>query len=868
MLTQINTYEGVPVGSKNIEDFFEYVRGFLGANFDFSTDLATGNGGYFSKDDFSFVLKGDPVSNTTSATFFQPSLENTANIFGRFDNEYYKFKTLGPISSDPKVYMWELLPTQNSASTSSNVYIFENTDFSNKPLPYNPVAYVSSDEVASFADLTTPYSAQQNGVYTVSITVNDSNTQQYDITLNGVDLGFVEEYAGGNVTDIFVFNVTGVNASDNIGLNNNVGVTSVTISYRAEVFPGYSAITYNGITQVKSSGYQNNISTTPNEFRTQSLNFTRLFYGAESPVPIDQFEKFNKNVLYGSNDANGISYNELNSLFNNEFYFPYTNFTLGSHIVLVRENNLGEKNYVYLPKDLPNTTSVTSGTYRVLDSSEGAIQLNISENQLNNLIFSNESFTDLADKQENIRFFVVSAEQLLVDRRNDITNYRSRYGRVYTGQDSLVELLSVEQTGEVITVNSTFNSVVTSEGDNLLRDAIQEYENATVLALRYPATPNISEYTRVQNTRFIPDTFQLYFTAGIPGVANQNNVRAFVEQNDSSWYNQASSDGSFNPVNRSVSTYISYALESELDESSIEFFNPANVFSISDLLELQLLGDVKNLNGSSGFGVSEDQTILKYNSNSNGGEFIATEHTLANLNDVNFSNVAINQVLTFNGSSWVAKTISGNGGILGFTPVGVGTPINGKLEYVPGAAIDENDSNLTLANKGYVDNAITEIISQDVVDTLGLVEGQFVFQDEVGVADGVASLDGNGTHTLSEIPSVVARTDATLTDFTNNVAVGGTLDVSGVTTLDDNLTITSNGLDVTGDSVLSGNLTIASGGTTPTIDGNEIWHAGNDGDGSGLDADTVDGFNFEQLTQAEYDALPSPDPQTLYIIID
>jgi len=37
---------------------------------------------------------------------------------------------------------------------------------------------------------------------------------------------------------------------------------------------------------------------------------------------------------------------------------------------------------------------------------------------------------------------------------------------------------------------------------------------------------------------------------------------------------------------------------------------------------------------------------------------------------------------------------------------------------------------------------------------------------------------------------------------------------------------------------------------TPTVDGNTIWHSGNDGAGSGLDADTVDGYNVSESVAA------------------
>jgi hypothetical protein len=32
--------------------------------------------------------------------------------------------------------------------------------------------------------------------------------------------------------------------------------------------------------------------------------------------------------------------------------------------------------------------------------------------------------------------------------------------------------------------------------------------------------------------------------------------------------------------------------------------------------------------------------------------------------------------------------------------------------------------------------------------------------------------------------------------------------------------------------------------TNPTVNGNKVWNAGNDGSGSGLDADTVDGVHM------------------------
>lgn len=41
--------------------------------------------------------------------------------------------------------------------------------------------------------------------------------------------------------------------------------------------------------------------------------------------------------------------------------------------------------------------------------------------------------------------------------------------------------------------------------------------------------------------------------------------------------------------------------------------------------------------------------------------------------------------------------------------------------------------------------------------------------------------------------------------------------------------------------------------TTPTVNGNTIWHAGNDGAGSGLDADLLDGLNSSQFLRSDVD---------------
>jgi len=68
--------------------------------------------------------------------------------------------------------------------------------------------------------------------------------------------------------------------------------------------------------------------------------------------------------------------------------------------------------------------------------------------------------------------------------------------------------------------------------------------------------------------------------------------------------------------------------------------------------------------------------------------------------------------------------------------------------------------------------------------------------------------------------------------------------------------LTGPSLSVTGDVVWNGNVAITSANATPlTINGQKIWYPGNDGAGSGLDADFIDGrgayFSFTNISGTE-----------------
>ena len=82
MITRLNTYEGVPLGAGNFEEYLAYVRSFLGANFGFSTNIMGNDGGFFESDLFVYTSKGAAPQSGIHA--FSPSGSVEAgNLFGR-----------------------------------------------------------------------------------------------------------------------------------------------------------------------------------------------------------------------------------------------------------------------------------------------------------------------------------------------------------------------------------------------------------------------------------------------------------------------------------------------------------------------------------------------------------------------------------------------------------------------------------------------------------------------------------------------------------------------------------------------------------------------------------------------------------------
>ena len=127
-------------------------------------------------------------------------------------------------------------------------------------------------------------------------------------------------------------------------------------------------------------------------------------------------------------------------------------------------------------------------------------------------------------------------------------------------------------------------------------------------------------------------------------------------------------------------------------------------------------------------------------------------------------------------------------------------------------------------------------------------------------SDGTISVSGTGTiGGISVTGNGNVLTNATLSS--DKKIITFTKDLMALTTANYAATLDSKYVKKAGDT-MTGDLTVPSlavSGSTATVAGNKIWHAGNDGGGSGLDADLLDGYHagFANNQVALYVNFPS-----------
>lgn len=471
---------------------------------------------------------------------------------------------------------------------------------------------------------------------------------------------------------------------------------------------GYQEIRFNGVPQ---DDYTVSLVSNSN-FQEQELLFNSLRLGSELPKPVlnDRYKEFSL--------TDGFTKDELEDN-NSRLTFEFTNFAteFGGHIILHKP---GTELYVYLPMDYGVAGGVPSGTYRVVDYARGIIELNPSPNQLELL----RTGAEIGDVNTSVRFIVMSVEQLLQSTVNNVTRYRTRYGNLYNGDIDGATLLEYVFDGSRHLIRKIPNTEYTGvSGDILLTDTSNNYTGNIVLAATYIGIPSKQALLSSQKNRYIPDTLQLYYNTGIilSTAGGTSSIRAVVESNPGSWYNQDVSNAEYSPVNRVEETFYSLITTAEEDNFSITF-NPDQQFEIVDTIGLINLNDV----------VSVDiGDVLVYD----GAVFQGIQFTLANLLDTNVTGLQSNDVLQWNeGSSrWVRKTPS---------QMLLSTNITGPLLY---SALHTISSSNHIPHKSYVDGAISSAITTHNNTTAahnattGATPSRIVIRDSNGNADVASS---------------------------------------------------------------------------------------------------------------------------------
>lgn len=245
--------------------------------------------------------------------------------------------------------------------------------------------------------------------------------------------------------------------------------------------------------------------------------------------------------------------------------------------------------------------------------------------------------------------------------------------------------------------------------------------------------------------------------------------------------------------------------------------------------------------------------------NDGAGGTVSGATALSQLSDVQLGTLATNQVLSWNGSKWVNKAIS------------TGLDETALAQYLT------NNQYLTMptGDGRYVTLATAQTISgkktftaQPTIVGSGLSWSKRMNTNTSNYEDAILWLDTSLTkiarigyhNTVQRIIINPIASDEPWADAVgkyslfigNNLLTYNTWPIlhSGNYT-----SIIGNSFVKKAGDTMTGALTVPSlavSGSTATVSGNKVWHAGNDGSGSGLDADLLDGLHLSGIRSYGY----------------
>lgn len=362
-----------------------------------------------------------------------------------------------------------------------------------------------------------------------------------------------------------------------VSLNDPEGV------YTYLVDKGVMDLRYNGIPQSQTNSNDTRFYTSNPSSRTRyesragyifsdgtaanKITLKGVTLGGEHPYPVVKGKfKFGTTEgmdLKGWRDAFGPSTTSPYI----DVRFAHSNFgTMEAHIIIRRSfdpyidgdgviGTVRDPKYVYIKEDTTSGTSVAEGHFKVLDKAKGVVRVNVDSATLS---FLKESPTESPAK---IRFTIVNPEQLIESSSdNGVVRFRSRYGKVFTGEYLDTELVTLfyDYKTSRIEVNRITEGINTdSDTDVLYSDKSSSVKNV-VLALRYPGKPIID--VEAQKNKYYPDVLSMFYVPLIPfsptevnssgTVTDISSIEAFVELNRADWYNQDVPNREYKPVSR------------------------------------------------------------------------------------------------------------------------------------------------------------------------------------------------------------------------------------------------------------------------------------------------------------------------------
>ena len=263
-------------------------------------------------------------------------------------------------------------------------------------------------------------------------------------------------------------------------------------------------------------------------------------------------------------------------------------------------------------------------------------------------------------------------------------------------------------------------------------------------------------------------------------------------------------------------------------------------------------------------GLYSDSFVSAKGANSGSGGTVSGVTKLSDLSDVQLGTLATNQVLSWNGSKWVNKTLEAG---LDETALAQYLTNNQYLTMPTGDGryALKGGSNATgtwpISITGNAATA-TKLSLQDTrsVNTAPFANGRgLIYHFKYNTADGLN--DGGTYHSVLQfnqwdessggLCKQLALTDGGNMWFRNasSATAWGAwkklLDSSNYSSIIGNSFVKKAGDTMTGALTVP---SLAVSGSTATVSGNKVWHAGNDGSGSGLDADTLDGVHNGSVT--------------------